>query len=85
MNVTIYGWNTDCNEKPCPKNFTNGPKGDCKAILAKEHKFFFAFENSICKEYISEKFFGILHYNTVPVVFGDGNYQDHVNVFLTSS
>ena len=32
--------------------------------------FYLAFENSLCDEYITEKFFRTLNYNTVPVVMG---------------
>ena len=35
-----------------------------------QYKFFLAFENSNCKEYITEKFWRSLHYGLVPVVFG---------------
>ena len=34
------------------------------------YKFYFAFENSLCDDYITEKFFNMLKHNIVPVVLG---------------
>ena len=50
INVDIYG---ACGSKRCPR--TNANK--CFSLLDKEYKFYLAFENSNCKEYITEKFF----------------------------
>lgn len=69
IDVSVYG---KCG-RPCPIH-----GGDCREILSKSHKFFLAFENSICKDYISEKFFRTLFYDTVPVVYGGGNYDYYV-------
>lgn len=54
---------------PCPANV------DCREYAGNKYKFFFAFENSNCKDYITEKFFLILKYNIIPVVVGGGNYS----------
>lgn len=67
--------------KACPSKFKNGQEGSCKEIIAKEYKFYFAFENSICKDYVTEKFFQILNYNIVPVVMGGGVYDYFVRFF----
>lgn len=76
MRVDIYG---NCGDKKCPETFANGTKGNCRAILAEEYKFFLAFENSICDGYITEKFFSTLRYNTIPVVHGGGHYEQLVS------
>ena len=59
--------------KPCPDN-------DCKASLATEYRFLFAFENSRCQDYITEKFFQALHYDVIPVVMGSGPYDHYVSI-----
>jgi len=77
IQVDVYG---RCGS-PCPTTYIDGTEGDCKQILAKEYKFYFAFENSMCRDYITEKFFQILKYDIVPVVMGAGNYSHYVNCF----
>lgn len=37
--------------------------------------FFFSFENSLCDDYVTEKFFKIFDYDIVPIVFGHANYS----------
>jgi alpha-1,3-fucosyltransferase len=61
--------------RPCPKTFDNGTEAGCKLIIAHKYKFFFAFENSICQDYITEKLFDILPYDIIPVVYGYGPYE----------
>ena len=56
--------------KICPRNSEN-----CTQIK-KRYKFFLAFENSFCKDYISEKFYEtILDGNVVPVGLGGADYK----------
>ena len=40
--------------------------------------FYLAFENSLCDDYITEKFFSTLKLNIIPVVLGSGKYEEHV-------
>lgn len=48
IDVDIYG---KCGKLSCPKT------EKCWKTLEKEYKFYLAFENGNCKEYITEKFF----------------------------
>ncbi|KAL3319062.1 hypothetical protein Ciccas_002259 [Cichlidogyrus casuarinus] len=53
--------------------FTSCPNhhADCKQYLGSRFKFYLAFENSNCREYITEKFFfNALNYNMIPIVLG---------------
>ncbi|QQP36020.1 Alpha-1_3-fucosyltransferase, partial [Caligus rogercresseyi] len=43
--------------------------------LSKQYKFYLAFENSVCKDYITEKFYDVMQYDVVPVVYGLANYS----------
>ncbi|XP_029653364.2 glycoprotein 3-alpha-L-fucosyltransferase A-like [Octopus sinensis] len=61
IQVDIYG---RCGTKFCTKR-------KCLKMLKKEYKFYLAFENSNCREYITEKFFYTgLKYNVIPIVMG---------------
>jgi alpha-1,3-fucosyltransferase len=58
-----------CGET-CPTN--------CMEYISRDFKFFLAFENSLCNGYITEKFFGWLNYDIVPVVLGLGDYSYYI-------
>ncbi|XP_043230579.1 glycoprotein 3-alpha-L-fucosyltransferase A-like [Amphibalanus amphitrite] len=64
IEVDIYG---SCGTKKCPRSM--GKK--CFEKLSNEYKFYLAFENSNCRDYITEKFFvnGLQH-NVLPIVMG---------------
>jgi len=66
--VTIFG---SCGTSACPTHFRNGTVAECKQIIGTEYRFYFAFENSICNDYITEKFFGMLSYDIIPIVLGN--------------
>ena len=42
-------------------------------LLGDKYKFYLSFENALCKDYISEKFFKVLNQNVIPVVFNGAN------------
>ena len=69
--VDVYG---DCSIKfwqynKCPRN------GDCKRKLLETYKFYLSFENTLYRDYVTEKYFDILNLNVVPIVRGDANYS----------
>lgn len=74
ITIDIFG---KCGNLKCPRNETHWISHDeCYEKIESEYKFYLAFENSICTDYISEKFFYTLRYNIVPIVFGGANYEE---------
>ncbi|XP_064093660.1 alpha-(1,3)-fucosyltransferase C-like isoform X2 [Macrobrachium nipponense] len=69
MNVDIYG---GCGPLKCSRSTQ---WDTCYTNLEKDYKFYFSFENSLCQDYVTEKFFNILRFYVVPVVYGFGNYS----------
>ena len=65
LEVDIYG---ACGPKKC----ADRPK--CNEMLANEYKFYLSFENSLCRDYVTEKFYGALAHSVVPVVYGGVDY-----------
>ena len=68
MQVHVYG---ECGTYNCPS-------GDaCFDMLKGKYKFYLSFENSVCKDYVTEKFyFNALQHNMLPVVINGGNFSD---------
>ncbi|XP_046990348.1 alpha-(1,3)-fucosyltransferase 7-like isoform X1 [Schistocerca americana] len=60
--VDVYG---RCGTLTCPGHFTK----DCPALS--QYKFYLSFENSNCREYVTEKlWWNAYHHGAVPVVMG---------------
>jgi hypothetical protein len=55
----------------CPRE-KNGQ--ECYDSIERDYKFYLSFENSICDDYVTEKFFEMMSRNVVPVVLGGANY-----------
>ncbi|GFY64662.1 alpha-(1,3)-fucosyltransferase C [Trichonephila inaurata madagascariensis] len=68
MEVATFG---ECGVAVCPVNKTE----ECLNNFSKKFFFYLAFENAICDDYVTEKFFRALKYNMIPVVFGGGKYS----------
>ena len=64
--IDIYG---KCGT-PCPEN------ENCLKMISMTYKFYLAFENSLCIDYITEKLWIPLTTNIVPIVLGAANYDE---------
>ena len=62
-------------EKSPVHNHNNPVFSKCFQKITEQYWFYLAFENSICNDYITEKFWRTLDLKTVPVVMGGGNYS----------
>lgn len=67
--VDIYG---ACGDQKCLPKMS----AECYQNLSSKYFFYLSFENSICRDYVTEKFFSLLDYPMVPVVFGGGDYRE---------
>lgn len=67
--VEIYG---NCGSKKCLD------QARCREYLARNFKFYFAFENSICRDYITEKFFETLEFDVVPIIMSYSSHKEYV-------
>ena len=65
--IHVYG---KCGSRQLPGTSTEAYKE-----LSEKYKFFMAFENSICMDYATEKFFSALLFPWIPVVLGGANYS----------
>ena len=74
IKVDVYG---RCGDMQCPKNWMD-KDSNCMNMIARTYKFYLSFENSLCNDYATEKFFKTLPYDIVPVVRGGANYRDFV-------
>lgn len=68
IDIDIFG---KCGHSKCYPSQSSS----CYEDILKNYKFYLSFENAICKDYVTEKFFNVFNYNIVPVVFGAANYS----------
>jgi len=73
IDVDIYG---GCYTLKCAMNYSSQTsQSHCYDMLESDYKFYLAFENSFCDDYVTEKFFDILQRRIIPVVMGGANYS----------
>ena len=58
----------------------NHAMGDCFDILNSTYRYYLAFENALCDEYISEKFFENYKYDILQIVRGGNPKQRPLNI-----
>lgn len=68
IDVDIYG---QCGSKQCSKSNSS----ECFDIIESNYKFYLSFENSLCKDYVTEKLFNLMKYDVIPIVRGSANYE----------
>ena len=68
IQVDIYG---KCGTLKCGREDENA----CWRRVNADYFFYLSFENSICKDYVTEKFFNAMNQSVIPVVLGGANYQ----------
>ncbi|XP_061176541.1 glycoprotein 3-alpha-L-fucosyltransferase A-like isoform X1 [Saccostrea echinata] len=75
IDVDIYG---RCGKLKCGRR--SAGVTDCHKKFAEEYKFFLAVENSICKDYTTEKLFNFFFYNLtmIPIVYGPQNVHEYI-------
>ncbi|XP_038104882.1 alpha-(1,3)-fucosyltransferase C [Culex quinquefasciatus] len=70
VKVDVYG---KCGTMECPPG---SPR--CTRMLTDDYRFYFAFENSLCRDYVTEKLFNAMESYIIPVVFGGADYSKFV-------
>ncbi|EGT54551.1 hypothetical protein CAEBREN_25105 [Caenorhabditis brenneri] len=74
MNIDLYGQVYNNEPADCPRY---GAMEECEEKLQKPYKFTIAFENSNCKDYVTEKFWNKAgRYQMVPIVMERKIYRD---------
>jgi len=68
IDVDVYG---GCGPLKCPLSATKL----CLRMLEQRYFFYLAFENSLCVDYVTEKFWRTLQRDVVSVVLGAANYS----------
>ncbi len=76
IDVDIYG---SCGNGKffCPRHGTYHSEPQCNKMIESTYKYYLSFENSICKDYVTEKFFKILDLYVIPIVYGGADYTQH--------
>lgn len=72
--VAIDSYGKLCNNK----NIKDDKGRETKLALYSKYKFVIAFENAVCNDYVTEKFYDPLLAGSVPVYFGAPNINEYI-------
>ncbi|XP_076035488.1 alpha-(1,3)-fucosyltransferase C-like [Oratosquilla oratoria] len=77
ITVDVYGacGNLKCGGRHYVQHNYKPQTDPCLRLAGTNYLFFLAFENSICKDYATEKVYNVMYYPIVPVVLGGANYS----------
>ena len=67
LNVDVYG---KCGKLKCSRS----NETECFLNMEKEYKFYLSFENSVCEDYVTEKFFNVMKYLVIPVTYSGTDF-----------
>lgn len=62
IDVDIYG---QCGTMRCSRSNSEL----CHEMLERDYKFYLSLENTLCEDYVTEKFFDQMRYHIIPIVF----------------
>ena len=68
IEVDVYG---ACGNLSCPMD-----SEVCDQMLDTTYKFYFAFENNLCNDYLTEKLYRTISYFALPVILSGANYTN---------
>ncbi|EFX82107.1 hypothetical protein DAPPUDRAFT_241186 [Daphnia pulex] len=74
IDVDIYG---GCGNLSCALDALHHSDPQCYNMIESTYKFYLSFENAICPDYVTEKFFKIMGHHIVPIVYGGADYTQH--------
>ena len=70
IRIDIYG---RCSKNSCKKG-----SEECRQAIIKNYFFYFSFENSLCKDYVTEKEFNWFNEDIITVVRGARTYRNYL-------
>jgi len=77
LTLDIYG---ECGPLDLAKPKKESNYQESYAKISSEYKFYLSFENSLCQEYITEKFFNAMDNGMIPIAFGGLTQTDYSKI-----